>query len=266
MSEQDVFATLPAGRSLWAVAAIHGEVDRLRGLHARLADRIEVGEPLIYLGNFMGWGSAVFETVQELLLFRRTLLARPGADCADLVYLRGCQEEMWQRLLQLQFAVNPTEVLRWMLDHGVGTTLAAYGGRAKDGIEATRRGAVAVTEWTSHLRATLRGHDGHNALLRSLRRAAFSGDGTVLLVSAGIDITRPPSEQLDSFWWGGTPFETIRAPFHGVRRIVRGFDPKHGGIDVHDIAITIDGGCGFGGPLVAARFDSAGAFLDRIEE
>ena len=38
----------------------------------------------------------------------------------DIVYLRGQQEEMWHRMLQIQFAPNPKEVLPWMLQQGVG--------------------------------------------------------------------------------------------------------------------------------------------------
>ncbi len=126
MSAQDHFETLPAGRRNWAVAAIHGEADRLRALHRHLAGRIQVGENLIYLGNFLGRGNAVAETIEELLLFRRALLARPGAEFDDIVYLRGSQEEMWHKLLQIQFAPNPGEVLEWMLEQGLAPTLAAY--------------------------------------------------------------------------------------------------------------------------------------------
>ena len=35
-----------------------------------------------------------------------------GTFLGDIVFLRGSQEEMWQKLLELQFAPNPREVLR----------------------------------------------------------------------------------------------------------------------------------------------------------
>ena len=58
---------------------------------------------------------AIIETVDEILSFRRKFLARPPfTDADDHILLRGSQEEMWQRILQLQFAVDPIEVVTWM--------------------------------------------------------------------------------------------------------------------------------------------------------
>lgn len=265
MSEKDVFVTLPAGRRTWAVASVHGEAERLCTLHEKLRAQIAVNDNLVYLGNLMGRGPAVFETLQEILLFRRALLARPNADCADFTYLRGSQEEMWHRLLQVQFAINPAEVLRWMFDHGVETTVRAYGSNAKEGLHAASKGAVALTEWTSRLRAEMRRSDGHNALMSSLRRAAVVEDNSLLLVNAGVDASRPLSEQFDSFWWGGASFDSIDAPFGGFGHVVRGYDPRHRGIQARGIAVSIDGGCGFGGSLAACCFDPDGEMVATVE-
>jgi serine/threonine protein phosphatase 1 len=265
VSAQDHFETLPAGRRNWAVAAIHGEADRLRALHRRLAERIQVGENLVYLGNFLGRGDAVAETIEELLLFRRALLARPGAEYDDIVYLRGSQEEMWHKLLQIQFAPNPGEVLEWMLEQGVAPTLAAYGGTVEKARSAANGGALVMTKWTSSLRAVMRAADGHTMLMSVLRRAAFTEDKALLFVHAGIDATRPLSEQHDSFWWGGEDFDNIEAPYGGFRRVVRGFDRRHRGLEVKAATATVDGACGFGGPLLAACFDADGELVDTIE-
>jgi hypothetical protein len=37
--------------------------------------------------------------------------------------------------------------------------------------------------------------------------------------------------------------------------VVRGFDPGHGGVALGAHTMTIDGGCGQGGPLVAVCLD-----------
>ncbi len=265
MSAQDHFATLPAGRRNWTVAAIHAEVNRVRALHGHLAGRIQVGDNLIYLGNFLGRGDAVAETIEELLLFRRALLARPAAECDGIVYLRGSQEEMWHKLLQIQFAPNPGEVLKWMLEQGLGPTLAAYGATAEEARSAGNGGALVLTRWTNTLRAAMRAADGHTMLMSVLRRAAFTEDKSLLFVHAGIDVTRPLSEQHDSFWWGGGDFDNIETPYGGFRRVVRGFDHRHRGLEVKAATVTIDGACGFGGPLLAACFDADGELVDTIE-
>lgn len=264
-SDHGIFATLRGDGRVWGVAAVHGEVDRLEALHLALAERFRPGDQIVYLGNYFGYGPAVRATVDELLLFRRRLMALGGAASEDVVFLRGAQEEMWQKLLQLQFAPNPAQVLHWMVERGIGATLAAYGGSADEGLLCAREGILALTKWTSGLRRTVRDFDGHTALMSVLRHAAFTGEEGLLFVPAGVDPGRPLSAQSDSFWWGGSAFASIAEPYGGFRRVVRGFDHARGGPVFGEFTATIDGGCGFGGPLVAACFAPGGEILDTIE-
>lgn len=264
--DDDVFAVLPGGRRTWAIASIYGEVERLIKVHDRLAARLAVEDNLVYLGNFLGRGRRVAETIQELLIFRRAAMARdPGGDVGAIVYLRGSQEEMWHKLLQVQFAPNPSQVLDWMLARGVGATIAAYGGSVTAGQTAARRGAVALSRWTNELRAAIQSCDGHQQLLSALRRAAYTDDGALLFVSAGVDPARPLTSQNDCFWWGSRAFETSEEPYGGFVRVIRGAAPQRLGIQVSGARVSIDGGCGDGGPLIAACFDGRGNLVDVIE-
>ncbi|PPR23692.1 MAG: hypothetical protein CFH38_00976, partial [Alphaproteobacteria bacterium MarineAlpha10_Bin1] len=95
--DRDKFAALRGARRVWAVGAIHGELDRLRALHEQLGERFLSGDRLVYLGNYMGRGQAVLETIDALLLFRRQIIAAPGMHVCDVAYLRGQQEEMWHK-------------------------------------------------------------------------------------------------------------------------------------------------------------------------
>lgn len=268
MSDDQIFATLRGARRVWAVASIHGEAARLSSLHSQIERRFEPGDRLVYLGNMLGRGAKVHATVDELLEFRRQLLSRPGMFACDIAYLRGSQEEMWQKLLQLQMATNPREVMQWMLDQGVAATLEAYGGNANDGLEYSRQGPLAITRWTNGLRRALNDAPGHTAFFAALKRAAFTdseSDGAILFVNAGIDPTRPLSAQTDSFWWGLAGFSQIAEPYASFAMVVRGFDPQHRGILATAFTTGIDAGCGFGGPLVAACFDPRGRILEAIE-
>ena len=265
MTDPSVFAVLPEGRRNWAVASIFGQAGRLAALHAILDPRIDSSDNLIYLGNLLGRGD-VAATIDELLLFRRSLMARRLKDGAgEVVYLRGSQEEMWHKLLQMQFAANPGEVLEWMLGQGVGATLAAYAGSVDEGRTAARLGAVALSRWTNHLRAAVRAMDGHDQLISTLRRAAYTPDNTLLFVNAGVDPRRPLSAQRDSFWWGSREFEMSNGPYDGFRRVVRGADPRRAGVVVREGMTSLDGGCGFGGPLIAGCFDAQGELIDVVE-
>lgn len=268
MSDQQIFVTLRRPRRVWAVGSIHGEADRLAALHAALAPRFAPGDKLVYLGNFLGRGAQVRATVDEILAMRRALLAHPGMFACDVAVLRGSQEEMWHKLLQLQMAPNPSEVLDWMFAQGVGATLEAYGGDRRTGLDAARQGAVAITRWTGALRNAIADAPGHWPLMSALRRAAFTDAArdALLFVNAGIDPSRPLSAQSDSFWWGGGAFSQIAEPYAHFRLVIRGYDPGHRGVVTTDFTASLDSGCGFGGPLTAACFDAAeGRLVDVIE-
>lgn len=275
MSESTVFATLRRSRRIWAVASIHGEAERLASLHDALAQRLKQGDRIVYLGNYLGRGPAVRATLDQLLDFRRWVIAQRGMFAADVVFLRGCQEEMWQKLLQLQFATSPAEVLTWTLSQGVGATLACYGGNADEGLAVSRQGAIAITKWTQKLRQTMNATPGHADLMAALMRAAFSDDGKLLFVSAGVDPSQPLTAQVDSLWWGSAAFMTLEAPvslpYEGYARVVRGFARERVGkalgatITSGRYTTTVDGGAGFGGKLAAACFDARGQMVDVIE-
>jgi serine/threonine protein phosphatase 1 len=263
--DSPVYAQLRRSRRVWAVASIHGEAERLAALHERLARRLEPGDRVVYLGNILGQGSQVREAVDELLRFRAFVIARPLSFPGDVAILRGGQEEMWQKLLELQFAPNPREVFAFMLRQGVGATIAAYGGDPRQGEAASRDGALSITRWTTALRQRVNQSPGHTQFMATLRRAAFTDVGTLLFVNAGLDASKPLDLQGDAFWWGGGPFLEFAEPYESYRRVVRGFDRRHGGIVESRYAVSLDGGCGFGGRLVAACFDNEGVIVDRLD-
>lgn len=265
VSETNVFATLRSSGRIWAIAAIHGEIDRLRALHARLAQDAQPGDQIVYLGDYLGYGQAVCETIDELLTFRRAFLARVGVEVDDVVYLRGAQEEMWQKLLQLQFAPNSAEVLKWMVEHGIGPTVAAYGGSLDEGLGSAREGILALTRWTTQLRQNMRDHDGHTTLMSVLKHAAFTEDNALLFVHAGLDPSRPLSAQMDAFWWGSAGFELLETTYGGFKLVVRGSDRRRGGVRVGAFSATLDAGAGFGGPLTCACFSADGQILQLLE-
>ncbi len=252
-------------RRVWAVASVHGEARRLERLHKALAERLQAGDRVVYMGNMIGRGPAVGETIEILLKFRAAVMAGQHSFACDLAYLRGSQEEMWQKLLQIQFATDPPATLAWMLEQGIGPTLETYGSSVEDARRHASGGAVGLTRWTGRLREVMQGRPGHTLFFAALRRAAFSDDGTLLFVNTGLDPSRPLEAQRDSFWWSSTAFSRIAEPYGSYRLVVRGFDPEHAGLKVSDYTATVDGGCGFGGPLLAACVTPAGEVVDVIE-
>jgi serine/threonine protein phosphatase 1 len=262
--DSDVYAKLTAVRRVWAIGAIHGDATRLKKLHQEIGARTVRGDRFVYLGNLIGHGTEIVETLDEVLRFRRAMF-RPGMESGDFAYLRGSQEEMWTKLLQIQFAPNPPEVFEWMIQQGVEATLAAYGGRTDEARSLMGEGAVAITRWTNALRTSIQRRLGHDDLLNSVKRAAFTENGNLLLVHAGLDPHRPLSQQGDALWWGSGYFSAIDSAYGDVKMIVRGYDRRHEGLAMNQWTATVDGGCGFGGRLAAACFLPDGSATEWVE-
>ena len=107
----------------------------------------------------------------------------------------------------------------------------------------------------------MRHHPGHEKFVTVLRRAAYTSgdyDEALLFVSAGIDTSVPLDQQTDSFWWGGQEFDKLREAYEPFAKIIRGYDPNQGGLQQGPMTLTLDGGCGYGGELVATRLNALG--------
>ena len=71
--------------------------------------------------------------------------------------------------------------------------------------------------------------------------------------------------QGDAFWWGREDILELREPFAGFRRIVRGFDRDRRGVVEREFAVSVDGGAGQGGRLIAVCFSLDGTLVDIAE-
>ena len=262
------FVDLGSPRRIWAIAAINGDLDRLKTLHDHLATRFAIRDRLVYLGNYLGTQSTNNrEVIEELLAFRSALLAKPGMKPGDIVHLRGPAEEAWQRLLRLQFAPIPTRAMEKLQAAGVESYLRLYNVSMNDTKVIAKAGSIAITRWTNQLRDLQRKTSGHDALVSSTRRAAFTRSTEecpekLLFVPAGFDETRSLDDQGEALW-GETPaFYASDASIFS--KIIRGFDSEKKGINTEGKAITLDGGCGNGGPLVCGCFDAKGTILEIV--
>ena len=253
---QKKFTNLGCGHRIWAIASVHGELESLCSIHKKIAADYQIGDRIIYLGNILGIGSEIKATLNEALLFRRALIASPGATCDDIIYLRGAQEEIWSKLLKLQFAPNPSRVLEWAIDQGAGATISAYGADSKEGLRLASKGTVALSRWTAELRKAIDREDGHGEYMSALKHVAYTEDNALLFVNAGIDPRLTLEKQGDVFWWGHSAFNDKRENHTGFSTLVRGYDFSHGGLSIDKHTITLDDGCGFDGTLAAALFDA----------
>lgn len=262
----DRYVDFSGARRIWAIGAVFGEADLLSDLHDLIGARFQPGDRIVYLGNVLGGGD-VRATLAELMRFRAAVMAQPPLYLPqDIVCLRGAQEEMWHKLLQIHFAPKPRELLTWMLQRGVGATLAAYGWDAEQGFAAAEEGMVALTRWTGRLKSVVQASPGHQAWFNQIRRYAHTGLDGVLFVNTGIEPSRGLHDQRDAFWWNAFGFGAVGdTGFEHFRKLVRGYDPAGTGAAETDRTLCVDSGCGRGGPLSAACLAPDGTLLDWVE-
>ena len=99
-------ARLSDGGRIWALGAQQGNDRALEILINRLLPRWQRGDKLVVLGNMLGADGDPARAIDLMLLLRRRLLATNLA--CDVFFLRGAQEEMWHKVLGLQFAMSPS--------------------------------------------------------------------------------------------------------------------------------------------------------------
>lgn len=262
------FANLGAPRRIWAISAIHGEMERLYALHDAILERLQAGDRILYTGNLTGFGQKSRETIDEILAFRRIALSQPGVQASDFVFLRGIQEDMWQKLFQLPFEHAPEQILTAMLNNGLRETLLSYGIDEHEGMRCCKEGVLALTRWTMKIRAALRANPAHEVFLTQHKRAAFAKDAgwnPVLFVNAGLNPHKDLEDQGEDLWRNDHGFRSMTAPYAPYTKVIRGYDPAHQGLYLNCVIASIDGGAGFGGNLICAQIDKSGQIQELLQ-
>lgn len=267
------FASLGAPERIFAIPSIHANLQKLHSVHESIFSQFKPGDRLVYLGNYTGYGPHARQTIDAILGYRRFILSIPGVLPSDITYLRGTQEEMWQKLMQLQFAPNPAQVLEWMLSQGMAQTMESYGIDVIEATRVAREGVIRLARWTEATRHKVYSNAGHDIFGAQFKRAAFTDctyktTGTcspLLFVNAGIDYKRSLEDQGDCFWWGDPHFKSMTMPYGKFQKVIRGYDPQNGGFHMNGVTATLDNNCGRGGSLVFAEFASNGDLLNVME-
>ena len=263
----EVLAPIKPTSRIWAVGTINGDFSALQSLHRKLIKKILPGDRLIYLGNY--WGNStqntILSAVNEVMLFRRYFIAQKGIHLSDIVFLRGTSEEMLSKIQQIHFAHNPSEVFDWMLMRGIGEIIKAYGFNVDHIRLIMRQGAYSIAQWTSKFSGALQENSGHQALLSDLKHAAYTTDGRLIFVHTGLDISQPLTHQRDIFWWGTSMFNNITKRYYNCMKVIRGASFQAEGIQEREFTLSIDGGAGRGGKLIAVALDRDGTIIEIIQ-
>ncbi len=223
MNKETNFSEIKNCNKIWAIGSIHSRLSAFNSLKKYLLKNFNKDDYLIFLGNVIGVGSDSKETLSSVIDLRNKLMGKFTLDPKKIIFLRGAQEEMFLKLLQLQTAPNPYDIVTWMFDHGVDTTLNSYGFGKDDIINISLQGTLPISKLTSKINSALLKEPGHKQYFANLKHAAFSHTKKILFLNRGVDVSRPLSAQNDCFWWGYQNFSNLIKPYNTFIRIVRGY-------------------------------------------
>ena len=227
MSNLSNFVEFKNADRIWAVGSIHSNIKSFNLIKDHILKNFNENDKLIFLGNIIGLRNKAAETISKVLNLRFDLMAKFRLNIDDIIFLRGAQEEMFHKLLQLQTAPNPEEIIDWMFSRGVDKTLESYKFNPQEVKKIASQGTIKISKWTSKLNSTMISIPGHKEYFSNLKHAAFSESKKILFVNRGVDIKRPLSAQNDCFWWGYQDFSLINKPYNSFQRIVRGYESEH---------------------------------------
>ncbi|SVE15382.1 uncharacterized protein METZ01_LOCUS468236, partial [marine metagenome] len=183
------FIEITDSQKIWAIGSIHSRLEAFNSIKKYLLKNFGKDDYLVFLGNVIGLGQESKNTLSSVIDLRNQLMAKFYLDPKKIIFLRGAQEEMFLKLLQLQTAPNPCDIINWMFEHGVDSTIKSYGFNKDEIISVSTRGSLAISKWTSKFNQTLSVESGHKQYFANLKHAAFGESKKILFLNRGVDIS-----------------------------------------------------------------------------
>ena len=250
---------------VWVVGAVNGKAELFQKICKKIIEKSDFKDRLVFTGNLLGRNdNKVNESkkvIDSALKLRSVFMSNNAFDIGDIVFLRGCYEELLDKSRELHMSPNPLELVDWMYSRGLDKILESYNISSSLLYNAARDGAAALSRASVEINLAINNNPGHINYMNSLKRLAFNKEKTLLFVSAGIARDKPLDKQSEELWWGGG-FADLNEPYNNTLRLVRGYDPKGGGIASGKYCITLDGG---EEQVFAALISSDGQLLDTIQ-
>ena len=160
MDNTNKFLELKNANKVWAIGSLHSSLDSFNSIKKYILSNFESGDKLIFLGNVIGFRNKSKEIITEVLRLRFKLMAKYKLKHNDIVFLRGAQEEMFSKLLQLHIAPNPTEILDWVFSHGVDQTITSYDFNPDEFRKIASQGTLQINKLTTRLNNEISSNSG----------------------------------------------------------------------------------------------------------
>ena len=211
---------MPSGLRIYAVGDIHGRLDLLDQLLARISTDIALrptARPVyVFLGDYIDRGTWSRETIDRLI---------EHGEIRESVFLRGNHEQ-----IAVQCLSDPGLLDQWLRLGGL-ETLVSYGVPAE-----TLAGARQVAELQSAFHGAL--PQSHFRFFRDLQNSFASGDFFFAHAGARPNVELTRQKESDLLWIRG---EFLSSSYDFGKIIVHGHTPS-GEVEVRPNRINIDTG------------------------
>ena len=250
---------------VWAIGAVNGKAELFQSICSQIIEKSNLNDRLVFTGNLIGRNNNKINESKKVidiaLKLRAIFMTNSSFDIRDIVFLRGCYEELLDKSRELHMSPNPLELVDWMYSRGLDEILESYNISSSLLHHAAREGAAALSRASVEINLAIDNNPGHINYMSSLKRLAYNDENTILFVSAGLAKNKSLEEQGDELWWGGG-FANLDQPYNDLSRLVRGYDPERKGLASGKIGVTLDGG---EDQVFAALFDKEGVLLETIQ-
>ena len=250
---------------VWAIGAVNGKAELFQSICSQIIEKSNLNDRLVFTGNLIGRNNNKINESKKVidiaLKLRAIFMTNSSFDIRDIVFLRGCYEELLDKSRELHMSPNPLELVDWMYSRGLDEILESYNISSSLLHHAAREGAAALSRASVEINLAIDNNPGHINYMSSLKRLDYNDEKTILFVSAGLAKNKSLEEQGDELWWGGG-FANLDQPYNDLSRLVRGYDPERKGLASGKIGVTLDGG---EDQVVAALFDKEGVLLETIQ-
>lgn len=250
---------------VWVIGAVRGKAAPFEKICKQILDKSKSQDRLVFTGNLVGSNknktNESKKVINIAIKLRAFFMSNSSFDINDIVFLRGCFEELLDKSRELHMSPNPLELVEWMYSKGLDKILESYNISSSLLDHAARNGASALSRASVKIHRAIDSNPGHSNYMSSLKRLAYNEEKTLLFVSAGLSKDRPIEAQSDELWWGGG-FSNLDEPYRDILRVIRGFDPKDEGIASGKFGVTLDGG---EDQIFAALFQKNGQLIETIQ-
>ena len=250
---------------VWVIGAVNGKAELFQKICNQIIEKSDLKDRLVFTGNLLGRNNNKVNESKKVidlaLNLRSVFMSNNSFDIGDVVFLRGCYEELLDKSRELHMSPNPLELVDWMYSRGLDKILQSYNISSSLLHHAARDGAAALSRASVEINLAIDNNPGHINYMNSLKRLAYNDEKTLLFVSAGIARDKPLDQQSEELWWGGG-FSDLDESYNNISRLVRGYDPKGGGVVSGKFGVTLDGG---EDQVFAALFRRDGQLLETIQ-